>query len=60
MARRKYGSYEEYVTHQASKLDKILDRLQDSLEEDYEEFVRRFEGASRCEARETCFAWAHV
>ncbi len=44
ITRRRYASYEAYVTHQASKLDRIVDRLHDTLEEDYQDFVRRFKG----------------
>ena len=34
-ARRKYASYDEYVAHQASKLDKIAPRLRDKEAEDF-------------------------
>ena len=43
LARREYGSYDEYVSHQASKLDGVIDRLRETEEEDYAEFLRRFE-----------------
>ena len=46
LARRQYGSYEEYLHHQAAKLDHIADRLEETLDEDYAEFVRRFEGCA--------------
>jgi SAM-dependent methyltransferase len=42
-AMRKYASYEEYVDHQASKLDKIAHRLREKEAEDLAEFRRRFE-----------------
>ncbi len=45
-AHRQYGSYDEYVSHQASKLDKIEHRLKEVQEEDFKEFSRRF---STCE-----------
>jgi SAM-dependent methyltransferase len=41
-ARRNYASYEEYVAHQASKLDKIAPRLREKEDEDLAEFRRRF------------------
>ncbi len=43
LARRDYGSYDEYLSHQASKLDNIIDRLRETEDEDYAEFLRRFE-----------------
>ena len=42
-ARRKYASYEEYVDHQASKLDLIAHRLREKEDEDFAEFRQRFE-----------------
>jgi SAM-dependent methyltransferase len=41
-ARRKYASYDEYLDHQASKLDKIEHRLREKESEDFTEFRRRF------------------
>lgn len=41
-ARRQYASYDEYLGHQASKLDQIVDRLQETEADDLEEFKRRF------------------
>ena len=41
-ARRRYASYDEYVQHQASKLDKIAPRLREKEDEDFAEFRRRF------------------
>jgi SAM-dependent methyltransferase len=41
-ARRRYASYDEYVEHQAAKLDKIAHRLREREEEDFAEFRRRF------------------
>jgi SAM-dependent methyltransferase len=43
-ATRIYGTYGEYVAHQASKLDKIVDRLRETEDQDYADFKRRFEG----------------
>lgn len=43
MVQRKYGSYEEYVSHQGAKLDKIIHRLRETEEEDFADFKRRFE-----------------
>jgi SAM-dependent methyltransferase len=41
-ARRRYASYDEYVEHQASKLDNIAHRLREKDDEDFAEFRRRF------------------
>jgi len=41
-ARRRYASYDEYVEHQASKLDQIAPRLREKEDEDFAEFRRRF------------------
>jgi SAM-dependent methyltransferase len=41
-ARRKYASYDEYLDHQASKLDRIAHRLREKEDEDFAEFRRRF------------------
>jgi len=46
LARRNYGSYEEYLEHQAAKLDNIKHRLDETRDEDYADFVRRFEGCA--------------
>jgi SAM-dependent methyltransferase len=45
-ARRKYASYEAYLDHQASKLDKIAHRLREKEDEDLAEFRRRFESCA--------------
>ena len=37
-------SYDEYVAHQASKLDKVVHRLRETEDQDYADFKRRFEG----------------
>jgi SAM-dependent methyltransferase len=42
IARRNYGSYDEYVSHQAAKLDTVVNRLRNMEEEDFAEFYRRF------------------
>ncbi len=42
MAQRNYASYEEYLAHQAEKLDRIFDRRVDKDEDEYAEFLRRF------------------
>lgn len=47
MAHRQYQSYDEYVTHQASKLDKIEHRLKEVEEEDFSEFTRRFKSCEQ-------------
>ena len=41
-AHRRYASYDEYVEHQASKLDKIAHRLREKENEDFAEFRGRF------------------
>jgi SAM-dependent methyltransferase len=41
-ARRRYASYEEYLEHQSSKLDRIAHRLREKEDEDFAEFRRRF------------------
>jgi SAM-dependent methyltransferase len=43
MAKRQYGSYDEYVAHQSAKLDRIVDRLRETQSQDQQEFKRRFE-----------------
>ncbi len=44
MAQRSYGSYAEYLEHQASKLSHVEERLYETYEEDLAEFRRRFAG----------------
>jgi SAM-dependent methyltransferase len=43
-AQRKYASYDDYVKHQSSKLDRIHDRLQAREDEDMTMFLERFQG----------------
>jgi SAM-dependent methyltransferase len=43
LTRRRYDSYQEYLDHQAAKLDEITDRLEETQAEDLAEFQRRFE-----------------
>jgi len=43
LARRQYGSYEEYLDHQAAKLDKIATRLEETQAHDLADFVDRFQ-----------------
>ena len=45
-AQRKYASYDDYVKHQSSKLDRIIGRLQDREDDDLAMFVERFQGCS--------------
>ena len=42
MASRNYASYEEYLEHQAEKLDKYLNRRRGKEDDEYAEFIRRF------------------
>ncbi len=46
IAKRSYADYEEYLHHQASKLDGIIDRLQEKQDADFQDFVDRFRGCS--------------
>lgn len=43
MAQRKYASYEDYVKHQALKLDRVIHRLHETEAEDFADFRNRFE-----------------
>jgi len=45
-AKRVYGSYDEYVTHQSSKLDRIHDRLTGRESEDLASFISRFKACA--------------
>lgn len=52
VTQRQYASYDEYLSHQAQKLDKIVHRLEETENEDFAEFKRRFDGcAALAEAR---------
>lgn len=44
--RRTYASYQDYLDHQAAKLDKIRERLEKKEAESLAEFRRRFEGCA--------------
>jgi SAM-dependent methyltransferase len=46
-AQRRYASYENYLAHQASKLDAIIDRLRETDAREFQEFRERF---ASCEA----------
>lgn len=46
VASRRYGSYDEYLAHQASKFEKVVDRLHETEEEDLAEFINRFKGCA--------------
>lgn len=41
-ARREYASYDEYVRHQAGKLDGVIDRLRENEDRELQDFVERF------------------
>jgi len=43
LVQRNYASYDQYVKHQASKLDRVIDRLRETEDEDFAEFRRRFD-----------------
>jgi SAM-dependent methyltransferase len=47
LTRRRYASYQEYLDHQAAKLEEVSDRLEETAEVDLAEFKRRF---ASCEA----------
>ena len=54
--RRHYASYDAYLSHQAAKLDGIVDRLRRTEEEEFAVFLARFESCEplrrdRCCAR---------
>jgi SAM-dependent methyltransferase len=53
MAVRNYESYEEYLEHQAEKLDRILQRRQDKDVAQFDEFVRRFKLCAEIEGLHT-------
>jgi hypothetical protein len=42
-ARRRYESYEDYLRHQASKLDRVEERLRENEAAELEEFTARFQ-----------------
>lgn len=46
VASRKYASYDDYLAHQASKFERVVDRLHETEDDDLAEFVRRFEGCA--------------
>lgn len=41
-AQRQYASYEDYLAHQTSKLDHIIDRLHETDDAEFQEFRERF------------------
>ncbi len=51
LARRNYQSYDEYIEHQASKLDRVKHRLDETYEDDLAEFERRFRLCEELEGR---------
>lgn len=46
LVKRNYKSYDEYLQHQAAKLDKIEHRLEETKAEDLADFKRRFQECS--------------
>jgi SAM-dependent methyltransferase len=46
IASRKYGSYDEYLAHQASKFENVVDRLHETEDDDLGEFINRFKGCA--------------
>ncbi len=57
-ARRAYSSYDDYLTHQASKLDQVADRLRENDEALFEEFKERFESCSELPGARTVLCLA--
>jgi SAM-dependent methyltransferase len=47
---RRYQSYQAYLDHQATKLDRVSDRLEETKTEDFLEFKRRFEACAALRA----------
>ncbi len=57
-ARRAYASYEDYLAHQASKLDKVADRLRQNEEDVFQEFKERFESCAELSGARTVLCLA--
>ena len=53
MARRRYASYDEYVEHQASKLDRVIHRLRETEQEDFDDFRNRFQNCEQLRGART-------
>ena len=51
LTRRQYATYQEYLDHQAAKLDEVRDRLEETAAEDLAEFTRRFATCTAIPAR---------
>ncbi len=51
LTHRRYSSYQDYLDHQAAKLDEVSDRLEETAAEDLAEFRRRFESCAELPAR---------
>jgi SAM-dependent methyltransferase len=49
LVQRNYGSYDEYVKHQGSKLERVIQRLRETEGEDLAEFRRRFAQCAQLE-----------
>jgi SAM-dependent methyltransferase len=50
-ARRRYAGYDEYRSHQASKLVRVVDRLRETDDAQFEEFRQRFSSCRALAAR---------
>ncbi len=57
-ARRAYASYDDYLSHQASKLDKVADRLRQNEEDVFQEFKERFESCAELSGARTVLCLA--
>lgn len=53
LAHRQYRSYEEYTSHQRSKLDNIIHRLKETEQEDFFDFKQRFADCKELQAGAT-------
>ena len=53
VAQRQYASYEEYTSHQRSKLDNIIDRLKEKEHKDFVVFKEDFSNCKELQAGST-------
>ena len=53
IAQRRYASYDEYVEHQASKLDRVIHRLRETEQEDFDDFRNRFQNCEQLRGART-------
>lgn len=53
IVQRKYASYDEYVKHQTSKLDRVIHRLRETEVEDFDDFKDRFRSCAQLNGART-------